>query len=557
MPSSNSSRVIRFIGISCSTFQQPITDHGLLMTNMSYRIVLFFLFAFQSIHAQYNATSVQLAESIQSKTLKDHVYVLASPEYQGRETGTEGNKKAADYISGQFKSYGIPPIPGDGDYFQEVAFSNIKWDSISLSIAGESADHLKEYLAIPQYFPVLHSPIDIKELTFLGYGIDDPAYSDYKGVDVKGKHLLVYSGEPITKKETFRITGTDSASIWSYNMELKIEAAKKAGATSIWIIEDEFREMAMYASNSLLSGAMLMQKPDQLNEYLPNVMVSPSLGQKIAGQKVNKVIKLRNKITRTGKPGNTIIPVDMQLIATHQIKSLPGANVLGYIEGTDPVLKHQVVVVTAHYDHLGMRGNDIFFGADDNASGTSAVLEIAQAMAQAKASGAGPRRSVLCMLVTGEEKGLLGSRYYAEHPVFPLENTVADVNIDMIGRKDELHQDSLYTYVIGADRLSTELHEINETANRLYTKLQLDYTFNADDDPNQFYYRSDHYNFAKKGIPAIFYFSGVHEDYHRPTDTPDKIMFEKAETIARLAFHTTWELANRDERIKVDVTGRN
>ena len=161
------------------------------------------------------------------------------------------------------------------------------------------------------------------------------------------------------------------------------------------------------------------------------------------------------------------------------------------------------------------------------------------------------------MLMTGEEKGLLGSQYYVEHPIFSLEQTVADVNIDMIGRVDEQHADSNYTYVIGADRLSTELHDINEAVNSKYTKLFLDYTFNMDSDPNRFYYRSDHYNFAKNNIPVIFYFSGVHADYHRPSDTPDKIMYEKAETIARLAFHTTWELANRDERIKVNVTGRN
>ena len=154
-------------------------------------------------------------------------------------------------------------------------------------------------------------------------------------------------------------------------------------------------------------------------------------------------------------------------------------------------------------------------------------------------------------------KGLLGSQYYSEHPVFPLANTVANVNIDMIGRTDTLHKQPNYTYVIGSDRLSTELHAINEAVNEQYTKLELDYTYNRDDDPNRFYYRSDHYNFAKNGIPAIFYFSGVHEDYHRPSDTPDKLMYDKAETIARLAFHTTWELANRKDRIKVDVTGRN
>jgi hypothetical protein len=507
--------------------------------------------------AQLADPAAQIANSIQASSIKEHVYFLASDELQGRETGTEGNKKAADYIAAQFASYGIPSIPGDGDYFQEVGFTNFKWKEISLMVNGAPVEHTKEYVCFPQYNPLNDVSAQVATLTFLGYGIDDPAYSDFKGVDVRGKHLLVYSGEPITKKETFLITGTDTASIWSYDNLLKVEAAKKAGAASLWIIEDEFREMAMYARKNLLSGALEMKKPEELEMYLPWAVISPALGQTLAGDQINKLIKTRDKITKKGKPARMELPADIVLNAVHEMKTIPGVNVLGYIEGTDPKLKNELVVITGHYDHLGMRGSNIFHGADDNASGTSAVLEIAQAFSEAKQKGAGPRRSVLCMLVTGEEKGLLGSQYYAEHPVFPLENTVADVNIDMIGRKDEHHTDSLYTYVIGADRLSTELHDINEMVNSRYTKLYLDYTFNADDDPNQFYYRSDHYNFAKNGIPSIFYFSGVHDDYHRPTDTPDKIMYEKAEIIARLAFHTAWELANRDERIKVNVTGRN
>ncbi len=373
-----------------------------------------------AVTAQYNPVSEQIAASIESATLKEHVYILASPEYQGRETGTEGNRKAAEYIAAQFASYGIPPIPGDTDYFQEVGFSNFKWDSTSLTVAGERFEHLKGYLSIPQNFPVQAKPIEIAEMVFLGYGIDDPAYSDYKGVDVKGKHLLVYGGEPILNEELFRITGTDSASIWSYDPMLKVEVAKKAGAASIWIIEDNFREMVMYARKNLLSGAMLMQKPDQLNAYIPHAIITSTLGQNLAGKKVKKIIKLRNKISRTGKPGHLAIPVDVKLDAVHEIKSIPGSNVLAYIEGTDPNLKKEVIVVTAHYDHLGMRGKDIFFGADDNASGTSAVLEIAQAIADAKARGLGPRRSVLCMLVTGEEKGLLGSQYLFGATCFPI-----------------------------------------------------------------------------------------------------------------------------------------
>ena len=518
---------------------------------------LILIFSNAAGNAQLADPSAQFANTIQSTSIKEHVYFLASDELLGRETGTEGNKKAADYISTQFASYGIPPIPGDKDYFQEVGFTSFKWKELSLELNGQPVEHTKEYLCFPQYNPLNDGITSVTSLTFLGYGIDDPAYSDYKGVDVRGKHLLVYSGEPLTKKETFLITGTDSASIWSYDNLLKVAAAKKAGAASLWIIEDEFREMAMYARKNLLSGALEMKKPEELETYLPWVLISPTMGQTIAGDNINKLIKTRDKITKKGKPARMELPADIQLLAVHEMKSIPGVNVLGFIEGTDPNLKNEIVIVTGHFDHLGMRGSNIFHGADDNASGTSAVLEIAQAFSEAKKKGAGPRRSVLCMLVTGEEKGLLGSQYYAEHPVFPLENSVANVNIDMIGRKDEHHIDSLYTYVIGADRLSTDLHQINEEVNNKYTKLYLDYTYNADDDPNQFYYRSDHYNFAKNGIPAIFYFSGVHEDYHRPTDTADKIMYEKAETIARLAFHTAWELANRDERIKVNVTGRN
>ena len=228
-----------------------------------------------------------------------------------------------------------------------------------------------------------------------------------------------------------------------------------------------------------------------------------------------------------------------------------GNNVLGYIEGTDK--KDELVVISAHHDHLGKRNTDIYNGADDNGSGTSTVLEIAEAFQLAKEMGVGPKRSVLCLLVTGEEKGLLGSEYYGENPIFPLEKTVANVNIDMVGRIDKKYQDNPeYIYVIGSDRLSTDLHKINETANQKYAQIVLDYQYNSETDPNRYYYRSDHYNFAKKGIPAIFYFNGTHDDYHRTSDTIEKINFDVMEKRGRLFFHTAWELANREEKIVVD-----
>ena len=265
------------------------------------------------------------------------------------------------------------------------------------------------------------------------------------------------------------------------------------------------------------------------------------------------MIKNREKTEKRGYFKPVTLNSDLHIESNRSIISTPGVNVLAFIPGSDPKLKEEVIVLTAHYDHLGKRGDDIFHGADDNASGTAALIEIAEAFQEASEEGYRPRRSVLCLLVTGEEKGLLGSQYYTEHPLIPLEHTVANINLDMIGRIDDKHDDGNYIYVIGSDRLSKDLHDINERVNATYTNLDLDYTYNAPDDPNQYYYRSDHYSFAKRGIPAIFYFSGTHADYHKTSDTPDKIDSEKATRITRLAFHLAWELAWRDERIKVDV----
>ncbi|MBK8340421.1 MAG: M28 family peptidase [Flavobacteriales bacterium] len=259
------------------------------------------------------------------------------------------------------------------------------------------------------------------------------------------------------------------------------------------------------------------------------------------------------KALRKGRKArySTTTSAEITFRATPLTSRVVSENVLGFIEGSDK--KEEVVVVTAHYDHIGKDAEEVYNGADDDGSGTVALLEMAEAFSRAKAEGHGPRRSVLFMPVSAEEKGLLGSEYYSEHPVFPLEHTVADLNIDMIGRRDSAHAvGAPYVYVIGSDRLSTELHAINEEANAKYVSLDLDYTFNAPDDPNRFYYRSDHYNFARKGVPAIFYFSGVHEDYHGPGDEVEKILPDLLEQRARLVFYTAWELANREQRIVVD-----
>lgn len=230
-------------------------------------------------------------------------------------------------------------------------------------------------------------------------------------------------------------------------------------------------------------------------------------------------------------------------------------NIWAFIEGSEH--PEEIVVVSAHYDHVGIKKGEIYNGADDDGSGTVALLEIAQAFEKAKKEGHGPKRSILILHVTGEEHGLHGSRFYSENPLFPLANTVADINIDMIGRRDEAHADSNnYIYLIGSDYLSTDLFNVCEAVNTKYTKLNLDYKYNDRKDKNRFYYRSDHYNFAKNGIPSVFLFNGVHADYHKKTDEVDKIEFDALAKRAQLAFAIAWEVANRDERLVVDKDGK-
>ncbi|GGD23280.1 peptidase M28 [Hyunsoonleella pacifica] len=228
-------------------------------------------------------------------------------------------------------------------------------------------------------------------------------------------------------------------------------------------------------------------------------------------------------------------------------------NVIAYIKGYEK--PDEVLVISAHLDHIGIsKDGEINNGADDDGSGTVGILEIAEAFKAAEKDGFAPRRSIAFLHVTGEEIGLFGSRYYAdEDPIFPLKNTVANLNIDMIGRVDEKHEGkSNYLYLIGSDRLSKELHTVSDSINKATLNLEFDYTFNRKNDPNRFYYRSDHYNFAKHNIPVIFYFNGTHADYHKPSDTPDKINYEFLEARTQLIFYTAWELANRKERIELD-----
>lgn len=531
---------------------------------IGFAIVIFAL-SFYNTHAQYisgvtipnmsvavvndtSDVSVKFANSIKAEDIKKHLLKLTSKEFEGRETGEPGNMLAAQYIAAELVKLNLETI-GDDGCFQNVAFTISSWEDTDIFINGNRYRHLWDYLSFPSAnrdMPVLTS----KEVIFLGYGIDDTKYTDYKGKKFKDAILLINAGEPMINDSIYRISGTKATSNWTEARKLRL--AKERGVKLVLIIQDNIKEMLGENRKYLLGPQVELGDKSKDSVIYPNVCyISSTIAKDIIGSKEKDIIKMRKSIMEKGKSKPVKLKADVIVNQKKKQKSILGKNVLGMMRGTDK--KDEYVFVTAHYDHLGKRGDEIFYGADDNASGTSTVLELAEAFAVARNNYKRPRRNVVFMLVTGEEKGLLGSGYYSSNPIIPIKNTVVDINIDMVGRIDEKHKDDPnYLYVIGSDRLSTDLHKINEDMNQKYSQMTLDYTYNDEKDPNRYYFRSDHYNFAKVGIPAIFFFNGVHADYHQPTDTPDKIDFDLMEKRGKMIFHTAWELANREERIKVD-----
>jgi hypothetical protein len=495
--------------------------------------------------------SYRYASGISPSTLRDHLTVLASDSLEGRETGQKGIQLAADYLTKNIRNLGLFPKNIQQGFLQPVAFTFSKWLDTDMYIKGNRYRLMWDYLALPENNENKEIITD-KEVIFLGFGIEDAKYSDYKKADVKGKIIMINKGEPWDEKKGLSyITGTKDTSEWSKNLDKKLKLAKDKGAALVLIIEDDLKKLVEDNRRKLLSPNL--QLGNLKNVTLPNanhVFISSTIAKDIIGLNDKKILDARKKLAK-GKPVMVKLPTDFVINMAKDVKILEGNNVVGYIEGKSK--KDEYIIVSAHYDHLGKRGDEVFNGADDNASGTSTLLELAQACQQAVLEGNRPERSIVFIWFCGEEKGLLGSQYYAENPVFPLENTVANINVDMVGRIDEKYKNNPdYIYVIGSDRLSTDLHKINEEVNQKYTQLTLDYTYNAANDPNQYYYRSDHYNFAKKGVPAIFYFNGTHEDYHRTSDDIEKIEFDKMANVGKLIFHTLWELANRPDRIVVD-----
>lgn len=508
--------------------------------------IFFFLFPLVLLaQQQKDSLAVHYSKIISAELMSEYLHVLASDEYEGRETGKKGQKMAANYIAEQFKRNEIPPYNGES-YYQPFSIETLRNTPVVAQIPSISHKG-KEFIAEKDYCLLQgRSKLERKErpILFLGYGIEESSYNDYKDATVDNKIVMVLEGEPFSSDSISRITGKKGASEWTTFYKKKIERAYKKGASALFIISKNFE--TDLETNKTRSPFIRLEKG---RAEIPVFYISIAMANTLL--KNTTVEELKQKAENSPVPVQKKIKSPVTLGITTVEEKIHSENVLGYIEGSD--LKEELIVISAHYDHLGKDGEMIFNGADDDGSGTSAIMNMAKAFAIAKKNGHGPRRSILCIAFAGEEKGLLGSAYYVEHPVFPLQNTVCDLNIDMIGRIDEKYKGNPdYVYIIGSDKLSSELHRINEKINATYSQLKLDYTYNDENDKNRYYYRSDHYNFAKNGIPVIFYFNGVHADYHKETDEVQKIDFKKMEKITRQIFFTAWEIANKDKRLVVD-----
>jgi hypothetical protein len=485
------------------------------------------------------------ANSITADDLKKHLYIVAGKEMEGRETATEGQRKAAAYIEQHYKTWGL--LPGNKDNYQ-MGFPVFQ-DSIvhaSIEVNDQTFDIFKDFYV--NVGSANSSTMLGSEVVFVGYGISDSTRDDYKGLNTWGKIVLILPGAPPVSAQN---TGT-SAPV-RYNPYAVTEAAQKHGAAAVLVVQTNLSRRG--GTNSQYANAM--RKTGQyVNGFRKTIYPNTwMIGEQVAKAIMGADYEPATTAMKSGTPVLKSYEANVKLEFNKYINRINSTNVIGYIEGSDK--KDEYVFITAHYDHLGKRGDSvIYYGADDDGSGTVTLLELAEAFSKAKAAGKGPRRSIVFMAVSGEEKGLWGSAYYSEHALFPLEKTTVDLNIDMIGRIDPKRKtgDSTnYVYVVGDNKLSSDLRPISESVNKKYTKLELDYKYNAPNDPERIYYRSDHYNFASKGVPIIFYFNGTHNDYHRPTDTPDKINYDLMTKRARLVFFTAWEMANRHDMLKRDI----
>ena len=490
---------------------------------------LLLLIAGLPLFAQPSADALKYAGLISEEGLRDKLSIIASDALEGRMTGTRGQKMAAAFIAHHFREIGLKG-PVNGGYEQTVPLTQITPGENSLTVGTEQLEHFKDmfFLGFEETNGLTGAPA-----IFTGYGTTD----EVAGLTLTNKAAVVMLKEP-------------GLSAFGTAMETAARLRGKGALTVLFIpggTEEEFDQTASAIRGWMGSGMLTLDGKAGID--LQAFFIRRRVAEKIFSVPFAKLEDYTSK-----KNLKKVREARISWKNTFTTERITSENVLGYLEGTDK--KDELIIVTAHFDHVGANGkgsDKIFNGADDDGSGTVSVMQIAEAFAKAAKEGKRPRRSMLFMTVTGEEEGLFGSQWYVSNPVFPLASTVVDLNIDMIGRRDPGHAENRnYVYAIGSDKLSTELHNLHEQVNKSTLGMDLDYTYNDQNHPDRLYYRSDHWNFAKNNIPIIFYFDGIHEDYHKVSDEVSKIDFDILQRRATLVFHTAWEIANRDKRIEPD-----
>jgi hypothetical protein len=496
---------------------------------LKHSITLLCLISILRLNAQ-DQVARQYGDLISEESLRGNLSILASDALEGRETGKRGQKMAAAFIKSHFEELGLAG-PVNGEFFQPVNLYTSKPKDVYLKAGGSKIQNFQEVV----YYGSAATEGEVSiPLVFVGQGRKE----DFDQFDIEGKAVLIYV-----------------KTLEHYRAPVAIARERKAKLILLYHHNDQaFSELMNQFRNYSANGTLSLSRPEASSSagiFFMSSAVAPKL-MNISAEKLAKAAEadVKRKALSKIKTQNLVYNVTMDVTV------MKTENVLGYLEGTDK--KDELLIITAHYDHIGKKetgsGDRINNGADDDGSGTVSVIELARIFALAKKEGHAPRRSILFMTVTGEEKGLLGSDYYTRNPVFPLANTVVNLNIDMVGRRDPQHKDSApYVYVIGSDKLSSQLHSLSESVNKATTNLIFDYTYNDQNHPERLYYRSDHWNFAKNNIPIIFYFDGIHEDYHMPSDEVSKIDFGLLKKRAQVVFFTAWEIANQDERIMPDV----
>lgn len=502
------------------------------------------------------------ADLITASQLRDYLYFIASDEMEGRDTPSRGLNLTAKFLAMKLSRLGLKPAGDNGSYFQKIV---LRRDAIE--VEKTSVQLNKQQLTLGEDYIPLARPVELTApMVFAGNGwlIKSRAIDSYKGINANGKIAVIFSpigGLPrgIQRTDLTGEPGRDWMDPSDY--------AHNQGAVGLVMVPDFWFMANWNANRQRLTerGTLVVDKfQPPKTDQLPSIVASPRLTTLLfQGERQNAPSLFEAAVS--GEPLNPfeLNPAKTLTMAIQaKTEPLDTQNVVAILEGSDPILKNEYVALGAHYDHVGigapLNGDRIYNGADDNGSGSTALLAIAEALAT---STVRPKRSILFVWHTGEEKGLWGSRYFVENPTVPLDNIVAHINLDMIGRSkkegDTNPRNRNLTgpheiYVIGSRMMSTELGDLTAEVNKNYLSLTYNYRYDDPKDPERFFYRSDHYNYARKGIPIVFFFVGVHEDYHRPGDTADKIDYEKMEKVTRTVFMTMWELADRPNRPKVD-----